>query len=204
MFLYRPVGLEELLLVFASGMKAYPPRLPGQPIFYPVMNEKYAVQIAREWNTKSASLAGYVTRFTLSDAYAASLPVKTVGAREHQELWVPAEKLEEFNNQIEGQVIVSDAFFGEGFRGLLPEAFALKGKDATRQLVALNDMHGYSLMDFHGEIAANKEAVFVHFPFWKHRDFVGDGVTGKQRETLLNAIRKAWSEVSPEVRLTDV
>jgi hypothetical protein len=203
MFLYRPVGLEELLLVFASGMKAFPPRLPEQPIFYPVMNGTYAAQIAREWNTKSNSLAGYVTCFSVNDAYAASLPVKTVGAREHQELWVLAEKLEEFNQQLEGQIEVIDAFFGDGFKGVLPQRFALKGKDAVAQLVALNGMHSYSLMDFHGEIAANKEAVFLHFPFWKRRSFVDEGVSDAQRETLLNAIRKVWSEVSPEIPLSD-
>ena len=44
--LYRPVGAEELRLIEASGMRAFPPRLPEQPIFYPVTNEAYAVQIA--------------------------------------------------------------------------------------------------------------------------------------------------------------
>lgn len=203
MVLYRPVGLEELLLVFASGMKAFPPRLPEQPIFYPVMNEGYAAQIAREWNTKSNSFAGYVTRFSVDDTYAASFPVRTVGAREHQELWVPSEKLKEFNERIEGQVEVINAFFGDGFKGLIPQRFALKGKDAIAQIVSLNAIHSYSLMDFHGEIAANKEAVFVHFPLWKRRSFVEEGVSDAQRETLLNAIRKAWSEVSPEVPLPD-
>lgn len=36
MFLYRPVGLEELKLIAASNFRAFPPRLPEQPIFYPV------------------------------------------------------------------------------------------------------------------------------------------------------------------------
>lgn len=39
--LYRPVGIEELALVFDSGMRAFPPRLPEQPIFYPVTNFGY-------------------------------------------------------------------------------------------------------------------------------------------------------------------
>jgi hypothetical protein len=60
--LYRPVGPKELALIEASGWKAFPPRLPDQPIFYPVMNEDYAVQIARDWNVR-ASGSGYVTRF---------------------------------------------------------------------------------------------------------------------------------------------
>ena len=38
MILYRPVGLEELELIYDSGMKAFPARMPKQPIFYPVLN----------------------------------------------------------------------------------------------------------------------------------------------------------------------
>jgi hypothetical protein len=50
--LYRPVGRKELELIRASGFRAFPHRLPHQPFFYPVLTEEYAVQIARDWNTK--------------------------------------------------------------------------------------------------------------------------------------------------------
>ena len=50
--LYRPVGTKELVLIEATDYKAFPPRLPEQPIFYPVANEEYATQIARDWNAK--------------------------------------------------------------------------------------------------------------------------------------------------------
>jgi hypothetical protein len=50
--LYRPVGQQELDLIRSSGDKEFPPRLPEQPIFYPVIHEEYAIQIAREWNAK--------------------------------------------------------------------------------------------------------------------------------------------------------
>ena len=56
MMLYRPVGLHELKLIAEAEYKAFPPRLPEQPIFYPVLNFEYAEQIARDWNTKSNSL----------------------------------------------------------------------------------------------------------------------------------------------------
>jgi hypothetical protein len=49
-------------LIRQSGFAAFPPRLPDQPIFYPVLTEGYAVKIARDWNVP-ASGAGYVTRF---------------------------------------------------------------------------------------------------------------------------------------------
>ncbi len=47
--LYRPVGQRELESIAESGYAAFPPRLPSQPIFYPVTNEEYASFIAREW-----------------------------------------------------------------------------------------------------------------------------------------------------------
>lgn len=67
--LYRPVGLHELALIWDSGMREFPPRLPQQPIFYPVANLEYATQIARDWNTKDNSFAGYVTKFAVADSF---------------------------------------------------------------------------------------------------------------------------------------
>lgn len=48
MILYRPVGLEALRLIYDADMRAFPPRLPDQPIFYPVTNDGYAKQIAKD------------------------------------------------------------------------------------------------------------------------------------------------------------
>ncbi|WP_405988760.1 hypothetical protein [Streptomyces sp. NBC_00986] len=59
--LWRPTGPKELDLVRALGWRAWPPRLPEQPIFYPVLNEDYAIRIARDWNVKHDG-AGFVTR----------------------------------------------------------------------------------------------------------------------------------------------
>src|SRR6266487_6085914 len=76
--LYRPVGPKELALIAASGFREFPPRLPEQPIFYPVLNEEYARQIARKWNVP-ASGAGYVTRFAVRNEFVARYPIHTVG-----------------------------------------------------------------------------------------------------------------------------
>ncbi len=46
MILYRPVGLAEYQLIADSGFTAFPPRLPQQPIFYPVLNQQYAYEIS--------------------------------------------------------------------------------------------------------------------------------------------------------------
>lgn len=108
--LFRPVGLEELKLIEDSGWKAFPPRLPDQPIFYPVTNEDYAVQIARDWNTKVGSRQGFVTRFEVDSAYVSKFEKRVVGGREHEELWVLADELEEFNRHIVGNIVVTQRF----------------------------------------------------------------------------------------------
>ena len=106
--LHRPVGQRELELIAASGWRTFPPRLPHQPFFYPVLTEEYAVQIARDWNTRdeTSGFTGYVTRFRVDSHFLARYPVHTVGARSHQELWVPAEELDEFNRHIVGTIEV--------------------------------------------------------------------------------------------------
>jgi hypothetical protein len=101
--LYRPVGPKELELIAKSGWREFPPRLPDQPIFYLVMNEEYATQIARDWNVKQNG-AGFVTRFRVDKEFAARYPEKVVGGAIHRELWVPAEELAEFNRRIIGLI----------------------------------------------------------------------------------------------------
>ena len=108
MILYRPVGEQELALIQESGYAAFPPRLPEQPIFYPVLNELYAAEIASKWNTRdlASGFKGYVTRFEVDDRFLARYQVQTVGRSYHQEYWVPAEDLAEFNRHIVGRIDV--------------------------------------------------------------------------------------------------
>ena len=107
MILYRPVGTKELDLIRESGWTRYPPRLPDQPIFYPVLEEEYACQIARDWNAKyNDDRRGYVTRFEVEDGFVRRYEVHTVGAARHRELWVPAEEQEEFQGHFLGKIEV--------------------------------------------------------------------------------------------------
>jgi hypothetical protein len=108
--LFRPVGPKELALIEESGWKKFPPRLHWQPIFYPVMNEEYAIQIARDWNVP-ASGSGFVTKFSVNADYLKKFEVQNVGGEIHNELWVPAEELEEFNNNIVGLIEVTKSFY---------------------------------------------------------------------------------------------
>jgi hypothetical protein len=115
--LYRPVGTKELALIEESGWEAFPPRLPDQPIFYPVTNEGYATQIARDWNTKyNEDRKGYVTRFHVRSSYLGRFERKIVGGPEHEEYWIPAEELEAFNREIVGTIEVIAEFDGNADR----------------------------------------------------------------------------------------
>lgn len=117
--LYRPVGQKEWELIQKLEYRAYPPRLSFQPIFYPVCNEEYAVQIARDWNTKdeNSGFVGYVTTFEIAKDYLARFEKKVVGADLHEEYWIPAEELTEFNLQIIGEIEVLSVFHGEKSEG---------------------------------------------------------------------------------------
>lgn len=107
--LWRPIGPQELALIRSSGMRAFPPRLPEQPIFYPVLSEEYAIKIARDWNVP-ASGCGYVVRFEMRPEFLNEFEVHRAGGREHQEYWIPAERLVEFNAAIVGEIEVVAVF----------------------------------------------------------------------------------------------
>ena len=107
--LWRPIGPLELELIRQAGMRAFPPRLPDQPIFYSVLSEEYAVKIARDWNVK-ASGTGFVTKFAI-DAYCLSrYQIEKVGGAIHTEYWIPAEDLPEFNRNIVDRIEVTQEF----------------------------------------------------------------------------------------------
>ena len=111
MKLFRPVGTKELELIQESGYKEFPPRLPEQPIFYPILNVEYATEIAEKWNARyNDDNKGYVTEFDVDDEFVKRYEVQVVGASHHQELWVPAEELEEFNRHIIGTIKVIREF----------------------------------------------------------------------------------------------
>jgi hypothetical protein len=117
MKLYRPVGLKEYIKIKDSGFKNFPPRFSYQPIFYPVLNKEYACQIAKDWNTrdKVSDYVGIVLVFDVNNGYITKFEPQVVGNKKHKELWIPAEDLEEFNNNIIGDIEVVEVFYGEKY-----------------------------------------------------------------------------------------
>ncbi len=88
----------------ATNMRAFPPRLPDQPIFYPVLSEAYATKIARDWNAPRGG--GYVTRFRIKRTFLENYKVQEAGGRDYLEYWIPAADLPAFNDAIEGDIEV--------------------------------------------------------------------------------------------------
>ncbi len=119
MILYRPTGLAELRLLAQADWIAWPPRLPDQPMFYPVLTLAYARRIAEDWNSKDATsgYVGFVTRFEIDEEFAAKYPIERAGGHSHQELWVPADELTEFNSHILGKIQVVESYPGPRFQG---------------------------------------------------------------------------------------
>jgi hypothetical protein len=107
--LYRPIGPEELVLIEQTGFTKFPPRLPEQPIFYPVVQEAYATRIAKEWNVKDSGV-GFVTSFAVDASYLGRFEEQVAGGREYTEYWIPAKQLEEFNEHIVGTINVIAEF----------------------------------------------------------------------------------------------
>jgi len=103
MILFRPVNDKELDLIIESGYTKFPPRLPEQPIFYPVLNKEYAIQITKDWNIPAYGI-GYVVEFDIDDNYIKQFTTQNVGGITHNELWIPSEELEEFNSKIIGNI----------------------------------------------------------------------------------------------------
>lgn len=128
MILWRPVGLFELERIAAASWRAFPPRLPGQPIFYPVLTLRYAQDIARDWNTQDAASGwcGFVTEMAIEESFVARYPEQVVGARDvARELWVPAEDLGAFNARLQGAIRVLECFYGPRFAGAIEPARGL-------------------------------------------------------------------------------
>src|SRR5579863_4023512 len=190
--LFRPVGLQELALLWNSGMKEFPPRLVQQPIFYPVVNLEYARQIARDWNTPDShsGYAGFVTQFDVSSTYLSKYELHTAGSAAHREYWIPAREMNSFNKAISGWIRVEEAFFGTQFTGHVPEEHRLKGQNAVEQFATLANILDFA--EFSAEVSANRKAVFLNCLFWLNREETLLRCTSEQRHLFFTKLVKAW------------
>jgi hypothetical protein len=191
--LYRPVGLDELALIGDARCREFPPRLLEQPIFYPVTSAGYRTQIARDWNTKASSFAGFVTSFNVDNDYLSNFERHVVGSAVHEEYWIPAEQLPSFNLAIRGPIAVDAAFFSDSFVGFVPDKCGLKGKNAEPQFVILAHNWDYNRMDFDLEISVKRKAGCLNCWFGLQRDFSNLDVTADLKSAVLAGVVEVWS-----------
>ena len=173
MKLYRPVGLFEMKKILDMEGMGFPPRLEEQPIFYLVLNYEYAKQIASEWNVKdyNSGFAGYVIEFTIKDDYIENFEIHRVGQEHHKEFWIPAEILPIFNDNIIGKIKIIDAFFGENYTGIQPErVFWFKEKDLNEQLMQLEKIANYNMLDFSGTVSVEWKLINLNYIYWKRNN----------------------------------
>ncbi|MFN0062655.1 MAG: hypothetical protein ACKVPX_09070 [Myxococcaceae bacterium] len=203
--LYRPVGLKELELILEAKGRAFPPRLPSQPIFYPVLNAIYAAQIAQRWSPsdEASGYAGFVTEFDVAADFVRPYEVQTVGASNHQELWIPAAQLPEFNKSLRSPIRVTHAFYGAAYQGPAPLPTMLKGVPLRRQLKLLDELAAHHAMDFACEISANLQLVFCNFGWWGSAPDQDQELAPGQRAKVLTAIRLAWGKRNEEFPLIE-
>lgn len=203
--LYRPVGLKELELIYDSGFKRFPPRLVGQPIFYPVLNEEYAVQIAHDWNVKDkvSGFSGFVTCFEVDSDFINRYKTHIVGSRKHEEYWIPAEELTEFNDNIIGSINVLSAYYGKDYVGYDSQKFMLGNKSVIEQFLHLYKIKEYSGFDFVLEIQANQKMVYFNFPYWVAYDFSSGGISIEEKQKLVASIKTIWENKIKDIVLIE-
>lgn len=190
--LFRPIGLQELELLWDSRMREFPERLVNQPIFYPVVNLEYARQIARDWNTKDSNsgFAGFVTQFEVSSTYLSKFDLHTAGSALHREYWIPAKDLGAFNKAINGLISVEEAFFGPGFTGYGTGDNGLEGLNAAEQFSALSQIEDRA--NFDSGVSANRKAAFLNCLYWLNTDPSILGCNLEQRELLITRLVASW------------
>lgn len=201
--LYRPVGLTEMKLILDLNLKGFPPRLPEQPIFYPVLNKAYADQIAYEWNTrdKFSGFVGFVTEFDIYSPFIDKYEEQIVGSARHNELWIPAEELDELNNNIVGHIRMVDVFYGTYYEGFTPELSIFEGKNLVEQFKIWKEILDNNSMDFYCELKEYWKYIFMNYKLWHDIDFNEFGINDLDKKEVLMTMNKFWKDHFPEIRL---
>lgn len=184
--LYRPVGLKELILMLENKLTQFPPRLYWQPIFYPVLNFQYAFEIATKWNfdDENSGYSGFVTAFEIDKTYIERFEIQNVGGEHHNELWIPAEELENFNQNIQKPIQIEGCFYGEKYIGKINE------KNAKEQFLYLQQKINEDT--FEKIITENFGEILVNFAYWKQNNF--------EIETL-QKIKNNWQNIFPSFKI---
>ncbi|MBD3922945.1 hypothetical protein H8B09_29830 [Paenibacillus sp. PR3] len=201
--LFRPVGLTEMKLILDLELKAFPPRLPEQPIFYPVLNKEYAAEIAHEWNTKDkfSGYVGFVTEFTVKCPFIDKYEEQIVGSRTHEELWIPSEELEEMNANIDGRIKLIDVFYGKEYEGITSDSEPFQEKTLMEQLRLWHELCVKDWTDFNQEIREQWKFIFMNYSYWVALDPTLVGLNEKLKNKVLSKMHECWKEHLSDISL---
>ncbi|MBZ0308385.1 MAG: hypothetical protein K8I82_20130 [Anaerolineae bacterium] len=193
--LYRPVGLKEAELILVKGV--FPPRPPEEALFYPYLYEAYAEQVARERyiREENKGYAGFVTEFKVRRSYIDKFKERIVGDDIHAEFWIPVIELDELNQNIEGRIEITAAFYGEKYTGQWHRYLSAE----ELFIVLYRTCQHYNQVCW-GEIRQNRHAVLLNYEYWKRHDF-GDAMSEEQKLSFLRKIAVIWEKKIPERRL---
>jgi hypothetical protein len=193
--LYRPVGLKELILILDAGAKAFPPRLMWQPVFYPVLNQEYAIDIITKWNLEdeNSGYSGFVMRFEVHSTFLAQYEVQTVGALIHQELWIPSEDLEEMNQNIQGEISMTKAFYGDKYDGIIPSSKNLNKLKAGQQLLKLMEAQEEGLLE--KMVQEEFTVILSNYAFWRKL------FLDSSKINFMDDLSELWRNIYPTYKL---
>lgn len=108
-----------------------------------------------------------MTEFEVNDEYIKRYKVQCVGDNCHQELWIPAEELKNFNDNIIGVIQIKEAFYGDKYMGINPDQVAgFKEKDLKKQIDIFRNILEYNAMDFSGTVFVEWKLINLNYLFW--------------------------------------
>lgn len=193
--LYRPVGLKEAELILVKGV--FPPRPPDEAMFYPLLYQVYAEQIARDRYTRKeqTGYAGFVTEFKVQRPYIDQFKERIVGDTVHAELWIPVTEMDEFNRNIEGPIEITAAFYGEKYTGQWHRYLSAE----ELFVVLYRTCQHYSQVCW-GEIRQNRNAILLNYEYWKYHDF-SEFMSEEQKMSFLRRMAVIWEKKIPERHL---
>ena len=196
MKLFRPVGAKEMDLIMNTGNRRFPARLPEQSIFYPVLNIDYAVQIARDWNAKDekSGYVGFVLSFDVDDYYISKFEIQQAGSSIHQEYWIPAEELVIFNQNIQKNILIAEAYYGNDYTGKALINTTLQGKSYSEQLIYLKNLKESNIMEYTCEVLAQWKIISQNYFLWKENDYLFVNIQNIDKENLLMSMKKILKE----------
>ena len=191
---YLPVTQLELEEIFKLGMCRFPPRGPGNPVFWPNLLVDDAAWMARSHLTNfPPGYAGYVLAFSFRSEVADDIDSWAKPQENKARLvYLPASSFDNINRNVDFPICVVGAYFGPGHQGYVSQSGILADLLISQQLARLAGALSSCQLEQQGKIVReNQLAIFINFSFWlKLADL-----------PALEVVRLAWQTTFPDLPL---